>query len=180
MRSGRCWEGKALCKDPLVCSLPAAGTLLHLIQDDNLIFFGDLLNIFVFLKTSRHWPIANEFTWKIAHSVDTAHSVLTLTTGTTGLKWQSCCYFLPHLHCLHEAVDAHRTVHKLQRNIWIMPLSLVGVFSVYSYHIFSPVPWSNEQGLFAANPRINPHRCVHTLTLMALLQCCVEFLLNSK
>lgn len=77
-------RGKALCKDPLICSLPTVGTLSHLLQNDNLIFFGDLLYILSFLK------LQDTGLWQMSEPekqhVDVAYSVLTLTLGTTGLK----------------------------------------------------------------------------------------------
>lgn len=167
MHSGEVREilrGKGPLQRPLGLQPACSWDISTLASERQLNFLWWLVKYFAFLKTSRHWSIANELTWKTAHSVETAHSVLTLTTGTTGLKWQSCCYFLPHLHCLQEAVDANRTVHKLQRNTWIVPapLAVVGVFSVYSYHIFSPVLWSNEQGLSAANPHKSTQMWTHS------------------
>lgn len=60
-------RGKSPLQRPLGLHLPAAGTLLHLLQNDNLIFLWWLVKYFVFLNTSRHWSVADEFTWNTAH-----------------------------------------------------------------------------------------------------------------
>lgn len=172
-------RGKVLCKDPLICSLHTVETLLHLLQNDNLIFFGDLLNILsFFFKTSRHWSMANEWTWKTA----CWHSILSSYTDFRDHRTKMIAVATFCIPSLSARGSRCKQDYAQTTNTWIMPLqrAVVGVFSLYSYYIFSPVLWSNDQGLSAANPHVSPHRCVHTLTLMGLLQCCMEFLLNSK
>ena len=92
-------EAKALCSDTALCGPAHVQGISTPASKWEINFLWWPVKYFAFLKISTHWSIADELPfWKTCTL--TAHSVLALTSGTTGPRWQRWCYFLSHLHCL--------------------------------------------------------------------------------
>lgn len=91
-------EAKALCNGTSASGPAHVQRISTLASKWQINFLWWLVTYFAFLKISRHWSIANDNLLK--NNTLTPHSVLTLTSGTTGPRWQRCFYFLPCVHCL--------------------------------------------------------------------------------